>query len=168
MRHLFLTAAASVLCLAAAPALAQPISDADANALVGKLTTPAFNACTESDEAKRRPPQEAYNACQTALAELSQTRRANPRATPGEKEVYLFMESMLEMGHTVALLRVDGAPTARVCTNIERQWALALSSKPEYVGQELKDAQVSTREGVRELVQLCRKTYPAPTGAPPA
>lgn len=165
MRVLF--AAALALGLSASPALAQSISDDDANAMVGKLTTPAFLACTESDEAQRRPPQEALNACQTAMAELNQARRANPKATPGEQEVYLFMESMLEMGRTVSLLRVDGAPTARVCANIERQWVLALSGKPEFVGPELKDAQVSTREGVRELVVLCRGQYPTPAGAPP-
>lgn len=168
MRHPILAAAASVLCLGASPALAQSISDDDANALVAKLTTPAFDACTESDQAKQLPAQQQYSACQTALAELKQTRRANPRATPGEKEVYLFLESMLEMGHTVALLRVDQAPTARVCGNIERQWALATSSNPAIVGPELKDAQISTREGVRELVRLCRQKFPAPAGAPAA
>jgi hypothetical protein len=168
MRYALLTAAASALCLAATPALAQAISDDDANAMVSKLTTPAFDACTESDESKQLAAQQQYSACQTALAELKQTRRSNPRATAGEKEVYLFMESMLEMGHTVSLLRIDQAPTARVCGNIERQWVLATSSNPAVAGPELKDAQTSTREGVRDLVKLCRAKFPAPAGAPAA
>lgn len=166
MRHPVLAAAAAVLCLSATPALAQSISDDDANAMVGKLTTPAFEACTEAKEEGARPAQEQYNACQTALTELKQVRRANPRATAGEKEVYLFLESMLEMGHTFSLLRLDGTPTARVCSNIERQWELVNSANPAVVGDELKEAQVSTREGVRDLVKLCRATYPAPKGAP--
>lgn len=168
MRHPFLAAAATVLCLSATPALAQSISDDQANAMVAKLATPAFLACTEAPEREEegRPAQEQYNSCQTALAELKQTRRANPRATAGEKEVYLFLESMLEMGHTFSLLRLDGKPTQRVCTNIERQWVLVNSTNPNVVGPEMKDAQVSTRDGVRDLVQLCRATYPAPKGAP--
>lgn len=168
MRKLIAPALAGMLCLAATPALAQSINDDQANAMVGKLTTPAFTACTESSDENALPAQQQYNACQSALAELKQVRRANPRATAGEKEVYLFLEAMLEMGHTYALLRLDGAPTSRVCGNIERQWVLANSFNSAVVGPELKDAQVSTREGVRDLVKLCRGTHPAPQGAPPA
>lgn len=167
MRHLF-APLATALCLAATPALAQSVTDDTANAMLVKLSTPAFDTCTESDEAKRTSAPVQNSACRTALAELGQTRRSNPRATAGEKQVYLFVEIAIEMGHTVSLLRLDGKPTARVCTNIERQWALGNQIDTAVVGPDLKDALVSTREGVRGLVKTCRNTYPAPAGALPA
>lgn len=161
-------ALAAVLCLAASPALAQSITDDQANAMLEKLTTPAFNGCTEPTDTNTLSAPQQLEACATALSELNKARRANPRATPGEKEVYLFLENALEMGRTVALLRVDNAPTQRVCSNIERQWVLATSTNSAVVGPQLQDAHVQTREGVRGLVQTCRQKFPAPKGAPAA
>lgn len=168
MTKLFAPALAAALCLAASPALAQSITDDQANAMLDKLTTPAFDGCTEPTDTNKLSPEQQLSACQTALTELNNTRRANPRATPGEKEVYLFLENALEMGRTVALLRVDNAPTARVCANIERQWVLATSTNSAVVGPQLQDAHVQTRDGVRSLVQTCRQKHPAPKGAPSA
>ena len=165
MRILLAASVIPALCLAASPAFAQSISDPDANAMLGSMTTAAFDFCTDSDKAKERPAIEQYNAYQTAKAELAQMRKKDSKATPGQKEVYAFYEDALEMGNTYAMLRVDGAQTARVCANIEKQWVMANSVNPNVVGQEMRDAQNSTREAVRPLVKLCRDQYPAPAGA---
>ncbi|HOB13083.1 MAG TPA: hypothetical protein PK680_10415 [Novosphingobium sp.] len=165
MRTLLTAAAASAICLAASPALAQAINDDDANALLAKLSTPAFDFCTDSDRAKERPPIDQYNACQTAKAELAEARKKDRKATPGQKEVYGFFGSALEMGTTYSMLRVDGSPTARVCQNIELQWVLASKSNPELVGPDLRDALSATKEAVRPLVKLCRDQFPTPAGA---
>lgn len=162
-----LAALVPVLCLAATPVLAQSISDADANALLATMSTPAFDFCTDSDNAQSRPALEQFNACQTALGELATTRARNRNATPGQMEVYGFFESATEMGRTFAMLRVDGAPTARVCTNIERQWVLANRSNPSFVGPELRDAITATKEAVRPLVKLCREQFSTPADALP-
>jgi hypothetical protein len=168
MRTLIATAAASLLCLAASPALAQSISDADANTMLEGLTTATSDMCTDSDKAKTRPPIDQYNACQTALNELAQTRRKNSKATPGQNEVYDFYLSALEMGNTYAMLRVDQKPTERVCRNIEKQWVLANKANKANVGPEMAGALESTKEAVRPLVSLCREQYPALAGSIPA
>lgn len=167
MRKFVLIGMASALCLAATPALAQSISDAEANSMLADLSTPAFNTCTDSDKAKERPAIEQYNACQTAKSEIAQVRRKNPKATPGQREVYAFFEAALEMGNTYSMLRVDGTPTARVCNNIEKQWVMANSVNPNVVGPELRGAQESTREAVQPLVKLCRENFGTPDGALP-
>lgn len=166
MRTLFAACMASALCLAATPALAQSVTDDEANAMLETLATPAFNFCTESETAEGRPAIDQYNACQTALAELAQARAKNPRATPGQKQVYGFFENALEMGNTYSMLRVDGQPTARVCGNIEKQWSLAHRNDPSVVGPQLREAFSSTKEAVRPLVKLCRERFAAPSGAP--
>ena len=165
MRNLLAAAMASALCLAASPALAQSVSDDEANRMLEKMNSSAFDFCTDSEKSKDRPAMEQYNACQTALAELAQTRRGNPGASAGQKEVYAFFEAAVEMGNTYAMLRVDESPTARVCGNIEKQWVMANRANPNVVGPELRGAQDSTREAVRPLVKLCRDKYAAPAGA---
>lgn len=167
MRIVFAAAMASALCLAASPALAQGVTDEQANQLLNELNTSAFDFCTDSEKSKDRPAIEQYNACQTALAELSQARKKNSSATPGQSEVYAFYEAAVEMGNTYAMLRVDGAPTTRVCGNIEKQWVMANSVNPNLVGSELRGAQDATREAVRPLVKLCREKYATPAGAQP-
>lgn len=167
MRTLFAAAAASVLCLAASPALAQSITDAEANTILADMSTPAFDFCTDSDKAKDRPADEQFNACQTALSELATARAKNRKATAGQKEVYGFFESAVEMGRTYAMLRVDGSPTARVCANIERQWVLSNQANTAIVGPELRGALDSTKEAVRPLVKLCREQFSTPSGALP-
>ncbi|HQV04978.1 MULTISPECIES: hypothetical protein [unclassified Novosphingobium] len=165
MRRLLAATMASALCLAASPAMAQSVTDAQANQMLADMNSSAFDFCTDSDKSKDRAPIEQYNACQTALAELAQTRRNNPGASAGQKEVYAFYEAAVEMGNTYAMLRVDEAPTARVCGNIEKQWVMANRANPNVVGPELRGAQDSTREAVRPLVKLCREKFAAPAGA---
>lgn len=165
MRRMITTAVASALVLAASPALAQSVTDAEANQMLADMNTTAFDFCTDSESAEKRAPIEQYNACQTALAELGQIRKKNPKATPGQKEVYNFYEAAIEMGNTFSMLRVDGKPTQRVCTNIERQWVLANSVNGSVVGPELRGAQESTKEAVRPLVKLCREQFSTPAGA---
>ncbi|MFM5948360.1 MAG: hypothetical protein ACKOPM_03895 [Novosphingobium sp.] len=165
MRILLATAMASALCLAASPAMAQSVTDEQANQILADMNSSAFDFCTDSDKSKDRAAIEQYNACQTALAELAQTRKNNAGATPGQKEVYAFYEAAIEMGNTYAMLRVDEGPTARVCGNIEKQWVMANRANPNVVGPELRGAQDSTREAVRPLVKLCREKYAAPAGA---
>ncbi len=168
MRTLISTAAASLLCLAATPALAQSISDSDANTLLGALSTPASELCADSDKAKAREPIEQYNACQTALSELAAVRKKNPKSTPGQNEVYSFYEASLEMGHTFALLRLDEKPTPRVCVNIEKQWVLANKANVAVVGPQMSEALTATKDLVGPLVKLCREKFPVPAGAIPA
>lgn len=165
MRNLLAATIASALCLAASPALAQSVTDAQANQMLADMNSSAFEFCTDSDKSKDRAPIEQYNACQTALAELAQTRQKNAGASAGQKEVYAFYEAAVEMGNTYAMLRVDEAPTQRVCGNIEKQWVMANRANPNVVGPELRGAQDSTREAVRPLVKLCREKFSAPMGA---
>jgi hypothetical protein len=165
MRKLITAAMASALVLAASPALAQSVTDAEANQMLADMNTTAFDFCTDSESAEKRAPLEQYNACQTALAELGQIRKKNAKATPGQKEVYNFFEAAIEMGHTFSMLRVDTKPTARVCGNIEKQWMMANSVNGNVVGPELRGAQESTKEAVRPLVKLCREQFTAPAGA---
>jgi hypothetical protein len=165
MRNLLATAVVSALCLAASPALAQSVTDDQANQILADMSTSAFEFCTDSEKSKERAAIEQYNACQTALAELAQTRKKNAGATSGQREVYAFYEAAIEMGNTYAMLRVDESPTQRVCGNIEKQWVMANRANPNVVGPELRGAQDSTREAVRPLVKLCREKYAAPAGA---
>jgi hypothetical protein len=165
MRTLFAACLTSALCLAATPALAQSVTDAEANSMLDVLSTPAFTFCTDSDNAQSRPAIEQYNSCQTALAELAQVRQKNAKATPGQQQVYIFFENAIEMGHTYTMLRVDGSPTPRVCGNIERQWTLAHRPNLSLVGPELSGAFTSTKDSVRPLVKLCRERFAAPAGA---
>ncbi|MBN8500504.1 MAG: hypothetical protein J0M19_05080 [Sphingomonadales bacterium] len=165
MRNLFAACMASALCFTAAPALAQKVTDDEANAMLDAMSTTAFNFCTDSDEAKQRPAMDQYNACQTAIAELAQVRKKNPNPTAGQKEVYRFYESALQMGHTYTMLRVDGQPTARVCGNIENQWVMISGANTAVVGPDLGNAFVSMKDAVRPLVKLCRERFAAPAGA---
>jgi hypothetical protein len=167
MRYLLAAAMASAACFTAAPAFAQTVTDELANKMLADMNTSAFEFCTDAEKSKDRAPIEQYNACQTALAELAQTRKKNSRATTGEREVYSFFEAAVEMGNTFAMLRVDESPTARVCGNIEKQWGMANSVNPAVVGPELRGAQDSTREAVRPLVKLCRERFASPSGALP-
>lgn len=166
MRKIITATLASAMSLAAVPAMAQSVTDADANTMLGVMSTTAFEFCTDSDKGKDLPPIEQYNACQTALSELAQVRAKNPKATAGQREVYAFFEAAVEMGNTYSMLRIDGTPTARVCGNIEKQWRMANSVNSNVVGNELKEAQSSTREAVMPLVKLCREKFAAPSGAP--
>lgn len=166
MRILLAATMASALCLAASPALAQSVTDAEANQMLETMNSSAFDFCTDSEKSKDRAAIEQYNACQTALAELAQTRKKNATATPGQKEVYAFFEAAVEMGNTYAMLRIDEAPTARVCGNIEKQWAMANQANRNVVGPELRGAQDSTRDAVLPLVKLCREKFATPAGAP--
>lgn len=165
MRTLFAVCLTSALCLAASPALAQTVTDAEANAMLDTLSSASFTFCTDSDAGKTRPAIDQYNACQTALAELASARRKNSKATPGQQQVYIFFENAIEMGHTYTMLRVDGSPTPRVCGNIEKQWTLAHRPDVSLVGPELSGAFTSTKEAVRPLVKLCRDRFAAPAGA---
>lgn len=167
MRTLISAAAGTLLCLVAAPAMAQSVSDAEANQILAAMETPASSLCADSDRAKAREPIEHFNTCQTALGELAAFRQKNAKASPGQKEVYKFFEASLEMGNTFALLRVDSKPTPRVCANIEKQWALANQTNVALVGPQLADAINSTKLLVRPLVELCRSQFPAPQGAIP-
>jgi hypothetical protein len=168
MRNLIAATAASLLCLTAAPALAQSISDADANSLLGKLSTPAADLCADSDQAKLREPAEHLNACQTALTELAAARKRHSKATPGQLQVYDFMESALQMGTTFAMLRADGKPTSRVCANIESQWELANRTNTALVGPTMGGALKSTKDLVQPLVKMCREQFPDQAGTIPA
>ncbi len=167
MRNLIAACLVSTLCLSAAPALAQSVTDSEANAMLAKMSTPAFEFCTDSDANESRPASDQYNACQTALAELAEVRRKNPKVTPGQEEVYNFYESATEMGNTYSMLRVDSKPTPRVCGNIEKQWVLANRANPGLVGPELANALTGMKEAVRPLVKLCRESFAAPDGALP-
>lgn len=167
MRRLFVAGMASALCLTAAPAFAQSVTDAEANALLAELSTAAFEFCTDTEANDARPAIDQYNACQTALFELAAVRSKNPKATPGQREVYNFYENATEMGNTYAMLRVDSKPTARVCGNIEKQWVLANRSNTGVVGPELASALTGIKDAVRPLVKLCRENFAAPDGALP-
>lgn len=167
MRNLIAACMASAMCLTAAPALAQSVTDNEANAMLEKMSTPAFEFCTNTETSDSRPPIDQYNACQTALTELAEARRKNPKATPGQNEVYGFFESATEMGNTYAMMRVDGKPTARVCGNIEKQWVLANRSNPGVVGPELANALTGMKEAIRPLVKLCRENVATPDNALP-
>ncbi len=160
MRKLIAATAASLLCLTAVPALAQSISDKEADTMLGALSTPAAELCADSDKAKQRQAAEHYNSCQSALNELAATRKKNPKATPGQLQVYDFMESGLQMGHTYALLRVDEKPTQRVCANIEKQWVIANRMNTGLVGPAMSEALSSTKELVKPLVSMCREQFP--------
>lgn len=166
MRVLF--AAALALGLSATPALAQSISDADADALLAKMSTPAFDNCIGGDQANELPAQQRYDACQTALSELTAYRRNNPKATPGEKQIHLFFEFAIEMGRTTSLIQLNEPDMSKGCANIERQWVMTTKFDPSVVGPNMKENLGGVTEAVRPLVQLCRNQFPTPKGAPPA
>lgn len=165
MRTILIAAMASAL--VASPAFAQSVTDDQANAMIAAMNSSAFDFCTDSEKAEQRPAIEQYNACQTALTELAQVRKKNPKATPGEREVYDFYEAAIQMGNTLAMLRVDNSPTARVCTNIENQWTAANRTNGNVVGPQLREAQQMTIKAVQPLVKLCRERFAAPSGATP-
>ncbi|MBN8485505.1 MAG: hypothetical protein J0L50_12100 [Sphingomonadales bacterium] len=166
MRVLF--AAALALGLSASPALAQSITDTDADALLAKMSTPAFDDCIGGDQANSLPAQQRFDACQKALTELADYRRKNPKATPGEKQVHLFYEFAVEMGRSTSLIQLNEPDMSKGCANIERQWALTTKFDTSVVGPSMKENLGGVTEAVRPLVQLCRQQFPAPKGAPPA
>lgn len=168
MRTLFAASAAAVICLAATPALAQSITDAEADAQLARMSTPAFNNCIAGDDAREAPAQQRYDACQTAMGELNAYRRANPRASAGEKQIHLFYEFAVEMGRTSSLLELHNPDMSKGCANIERQWVLAGQFNPAVVGPEMRKNLGEVTEAVRPLVTMCRENYPAPKGAPAA
>lgn len=166
MRVLF--AAALALGLSASPALAQSISDADADALLARMSTPAFDNCIGGDQAQSLPAQQRYDACQTAMSELADYRRKNPKATPGEKQIHLFYEFAIEMGRSSSLMELNEPDMSKGCANIERQWVMTTRFNPAVVGPDMKQNLSGITEAVRPLVQLCRRQFPAPAGAPAA
>ncbi len=166
MRVLFVAALA--LGLSASPALAQSITDADADALLAKMSTPAFDDCIGGEQANDLPAQQRYTACQTALTELGNYRKKNPKATPGEKQVHLFFEFAIEMGRSTSLIQLNGSDMSKGCANIERQWVMTTQFDKSVVGPNMKENLGGVTEAVRPLVQLCRQQFPAPAGAPPA
>lgn len=168
MRTMIAATAALTLVFSAAPALAQSISDSDANTLLGKLGTPAANLCSDSDKGKEREPIEHFNACQTALSELANTRNKDSKASPGKLQVYDFMESALLMGNTFAMLRIDQRPTVRVCSNIELQWVVANRKDSALVGPTMDEALNTTKTMIQPLVKMCREQFPELAGKIPA
>lgn len=166
MRVLF--AAAMALGLSATPALAQSISDADADALLERMATPAFNNCIGGDESQTLPAQQRYDTCQTAMKELGDYRRKNPRATPGEKQIHLFYEFAIEMGRSAGLLELNEPDMSKGCANIERQWMMTTRFDRSLVGPDMVGNFDQITEAVRPLVLLCRQQFPAPAGAPAA
>lgn len=166
MRVLF--AAALALGLSASPALAQSITDADADALLSKMSTPAFDNCIGGEQANELPAQQRYDACQTALAELADYRRKNPKATPGQKQVHLFYEFAIEMGRSTSLIQLNEPDMSKGCANIERQWVMTTRFDTSVVGPSMKENLGGVTEAVRPLVQLCRQQFPAAKGAPAA
>lgn len=166
MRVLF--AATLALGLSASPALAQSITDADADALLGKMSTPTFDSCIGGDEAQELAPQVRYDACQKALAELGDYRKKNPKASAGEKQVHLFFEFAIEMGRSSSLMQLNDPDMSKGCANIERQWVMTTRFDTSVVGPSMKENLGGVTEAIRPLVQLCRSRFPAPEGAPPA
>lgn len=166
MRVLF--AATLALGLSASPALAQSITDADADVLVGQLSTPAFNECIGGEDAQPIPAERRFATCQKAMTELNDHRRKNPQATAGQKQVHLFVEFAIEMGRTLSLIELNQPDMSKGCVNIERQWAMAARFDTSVVGPEMAGNLGEVKEAVRPLVQLCRQQFPAPAGAPAA
>jgi hypothetical protein len=166
MRVLF--AATLALGLSASPALAQSISDADADALLAKMSTPAFDNCIGGDEAQELAPQARYDNCQKSLAELADYRKKNPKATPGEKQIHLFYEFAIEMGRSSSLMQLNEPDMSKGCANIERQWLMTTRFDKSVVGPNMNENLTSITEAIRPLVQMCRQQYPAPAGAPAA
>lgn len=166
MRVLF--SAALALGLSASPALAQSITDADADALVAKLSTPDFNECIGGEDAQPIPAQQRSVSCEKAMAELNDHRRKNPQATAGQKQIHLFLEFAIEMGRTLSLIELNQPDMTKGCANIERQWAMTTRFDSSVVGPEMGTNLGEVKEAVRPLVQMCRGEFPAPKGAPPA
>jgi hypothetical protein len=110
----------------------------------------------------------AVSACQQALIAIDAlTASAAAPLNAHESNMALFARANVQSRIGLEYGRMDGARSARVCTQVETSWTLLAQVKPDlspdFYRQPLRDLQVGAAPAVRQ----CRVEKGTPAGATP-
>ena len=150
----------------AVPVFAAPLSDDETEVLLGRVMTPAGDACHESwaDGASEKPDQ-IFAKCQAAIVEVQGLRARERSLSPGARTIYSQVEAMLEQGIVVSYTRMDGDNAAQMCQHEERIGLLLNEGDPASVSKEISGVMVDYKRVTGEVLVECRKRFGTPAGA---
>ena len=149
----------------AVPAFAAPLSDDETEALLGRVMTPAGDACHKSwDEGASESADQILAKCQAAITEVQGLRAREGALSPGVRTIYSQVEAMLEQGIVVSYTRQDGDHAAQMCQHEERIGLLLNEGDPASVSKDISAVMIDYKRVTGEVLIECRKRFGTPAG----
>lgn len=112
------------LALAARPALAGPIGEAEADVILGELTTGDVWRCINVEERRKLDKQQVVAVCGAGIRSIDPYRARVPESDKGKHGVIDLLDAMMFTAMADRLIEIDGDISKPACLAIGRSWKL--------------------------------------------